>query len=298
MFLNRLSLKDKTLFLEYLNLDKHYLGAYSFLNIYINKALYDIYWAIIKENLCIFFKDKTGAFLYLPPLGKKKDAQLIREIFAILNGFNKNKIISRIENVEEKDVSFYQKLGYDIKEKYPDYLYLREDLVNLKGNKFKSKRAGINYFIRHYKFRCLDFSLEYRNFCLSLYREWMDERRIKFNDKIYQGLLLDSFKMLKLLLNYPQLGFKGYSVEVDGKVKAFSLGYPLNEEVFCILYEITDLKIKGLSQFIFYYFSKNLLGYRYINALDDSGLDNLRRTKLSYHPIELVSNYIVKEKCI
>jgi hypothetical protein len=126
----------------------------------------------------------------------------------------------------------------------------------------------------------------------------MDERRIKFNDKIYQGLLLDSFKMLKLLLNYPQLGFKGYIVEVDGKVKAFSLGYPLNEEVFCILYEITDLKIKGLSQFIFHYFSKNLLGYRYINALDDSGLDNLRRTKLSYHPIELVSNYIVKEKCI
>jgi hypothetical protein len=228
-------------------------------------------------------------------LGKKKDAQLIREIFKILNEFNKNRIISRIENVEEKDISFYQRLGYDIKEKYPDYLYLREDLINLKGNRFKSKRASVNYFVKHYKFRCLDFSLKYKGSCLRLYKDWMDERRIKFSDKIYQGLLLDSFKMLKLLLDYPQLGFKGYIVEVDGKIKAFSLGYPLNEETFCILYEITDLKIKGLAQFIFYYFSKNLSDYKYINTLDDSGLENLRKTKLSYHPYKIAPAYIVSQ---
>ena len=296
MHLNRLSFKDKVLFLDYLNLEKHYLGTYSFLNIYINQALYDVYWIIIKDNLCIFFKDRIGMFLYLPPLGKKKDKQVVSEIFRILNRFNQNKIISRIENVEEKDIYFYKDLGFRVKEKYPDYLYLREDLIDLKGNKFKSKRALINYFTKNYKFRCFDFSLKYKSSCLKLYESWMKERKNRYHDEIYNALLIDSLKMLKLLFkDYSKLELKGFVVEIDNQLKAFSLGYPLNPEVFCILYEIADLKVKGLAQFIFYFFCQKLSDYKYINALDDSGLKNLRKTKLSYHPYKIVPAYIVSQ---
>jgi uncharacterized protein len=70
----------------------------------------------------------------------------------------------------------------------------------------------------------------------------------------------------------------------------------LDKDTFCILYEITDLTIKGLSQFIFRQFCSELKDYRYINVMDDSGLENLKRVKLSYRPLKVIPAYIVKRK--
>ena len=80
---------------------------------------------------------------------------------------------------------------------------------------------------------------------------------------------------------------------LNKEIKAFSFGYRLNCNTFCILYEITDLGIKGLAQFIFRRFSQELKGYKYINIMDDSGLENLRKTKLAYKPARLISAYII-----
>ncbi|MFZ2357354.1 MAG: phosphatidylglycerol lysyltransferase domain-containing protein, partial [Candidatus Omnitrophota bacterium] len=79
-------------------------------------------------------------------------------------------------------------------------------------------------------------------------------------------------------------------------VKGFSFGFKLNEHSFCILYEITDLSAKGLAQFIFREFCRQLPDYKYINIMDDSGLENLKQVKLSYHPVKLEPAYIVKRK--
>ena len=81
-------------------------------------------------------------------------------------------------------------------------------------------------------------------------------------------------------------------MRVEKQIKGFTFGYKLNNDTFCILYEITDLSIKGLAQFIFRRFSAELKDYSYINIMDDSGLDNLRKVKLSYKPKRLVSAYI------
>ncbi|MDO8276301.1 MAG: hypothetical protein Q7T22_12450, partial [Serpentinimonas sp.] len=44
---------------------------------------------------------------------------------------------------------FYQQHGFECSRKFGDYLCLREDLAALKGNRFKSKRALVNYFEKH-----------------------------------------------------------------------------------------------------------------------------------------------------
>ena len=108
-------------------------------------------------------------------------------------------------------------------------------------------------------------------------------------------MLDDSGVILKEAFNqYSLLGFEGILVRVKGKVKAFTFGFKLNEETFCILYEITDLTCKGLAQFIFAEFCSQLKPYTFINIMDDSGLDNLRRVKLSYHPQSLLSSYSIR----
>jgi hypothetical protein len=297
MRLNKLTLKNKKIFNKFLTAQEHELSVYAFEDIYIWKGLYDIRWTLTDGNLCVFFIDKMGCFLYLPPLGKAISQDSLEKTFAVMDGFNKNREISRIENIEEKDAPGYRDLGWECKIKSYDYLCERLDLVRLQGNKFKSKRACCNYFIKHYAFEYPPLSLKYKKDCLQLYDCWANQRRGKIHSHFYQGLLADSKICLKTALgHYSDLNFMGRIVKINKKVKAFTLGYPLSKETFCILYEITDIGVKGLAQFIFREFCRQLKDYRYINIMDDSGLENLKEVKLSYKPVRLIPSFTVTRK--
>ena len=293
MRLKALSLRDKKIFSRFLSLRRHMLSPYAFENIYIWKGLFKIEWAIINESLCVFFRDKTGSFLYLPPLCLRRHPDALTQAFKIMDSLNKNRQISRIENIESNELACFKRMGYFCYEKPPDYLCLRADLVNLKGVRFKSKRSSANYFTKHYQFAYLPFSGQESMGCLALYKSWMSERAKKNRDPLYQGMLRDMQGCLEILLrDCLGLDVRGAVVKIGGSIKGFTLGFKLNPATFCILYEVTDLSIKGLAQFIFRQFCSGLKGYKYINIMDDSGLDNLKETKLSYHPLRLIPAYI------
>ena len=295
MSFKRITLKDRKVFDEYLKFNCRELSTYAFENIYIWKALFTIKWDIIYGNLCVVFSDKIGSFLYLSLLGKDKSEKALEKVFEELDSANKNKQVSRIENIGSQDTSFYKKCGLGCVLKSHDYVYLQSELTVLRGNKFKSQRASYNYFVKHNNFTCDKISAGDLKDCLKLYTFWMKERIKDNSDRIYSGMMLDSLKTLKIALDdYPELGFQGIAVRIDNELKGFTFGFELNKETFCILYEITDLAIKGLAQFIFAEFSKRLANYKYINIMDDSGLDNLKKTKLLYHPVKLVPAYIAQ----
>ncbi|TAM42614.1 DUF2156 domain-containing protein [bacterium] len=294
MTLNNLALKDQKLFNKYLSLARHELAAFSFSNIYIWKPLFDIRWVLIRENLCVFFRDKIGCFMYLPPLGKAPSLPALNQAFEIMDAINKNKDISRIENVEEPDPAYYRASGYRCSDKYPDYLCSRKDLALLKGNKFKSQRASYNYFVKHYDFDVRTLHPADKTGCLDLFNSWVDGRKMQCGDDIYCGMLEDNRAVIKAALaDYRDLGFEGIVVKVKEQIRGFTFGYRLNNDTFCVLYEITDLSIKGLAQFIFRSFCEGLKSYKYINIMDDSGLDNLRKVKLAYKPLRSLPAYIV-----
>jgi len=295
MRLNNLKLGDKQLFDRHLSLEKHALSVYAFANIYIWRKFFAIRWSLIANNLCVFFQDKIGTFLYLSPLGKSFNPDALQEVFSILEGLNKNMEFAHIENIEEKDRKFYQDLGFRCTLKAHDYLCRSADLAELKGDAFKSKRASCNYFIKHYDFKYEELALKDREGCLELYALWHRQRKSVSHDPIYQGMLGDSQVALKeAFANYRALGFQGRIVKINKEIKGFTFGFPLDAEMFCILYEITDLNIKGLAQFIFRSFSQELKNYKFINVMDDSGLENLEKVKLSYHPVRLVPAYNVR----
>ncbi len=299
MRLNNLRLRDKQLFDKYLSLAEHNLSVYAFANIYIWKRFFEIRWALIEKSLCVFFQDKIGSFLYLPALAEANNPQAALEAFAILDKLNRNPEFAHIENVEERDLEFYQGLGFRCALKSYDYLCERADLAKLQGDKFKSKRASCNYFIKHYDFEFKKLELSDRTGCLKLYNLWERGRKSGNADPIYKGMLEDSRLSLKeALANYEALGFQGRVVKINKEIKGFSFGFALNADVFCILYEITDLSIKGLAQFIFRSFSRELKNYKFINIMDDSGLENLKKVKLSYYPARLVPAYIVRRKAL
>ncbi|MDP2905808.1 MAG: phosphatidylglycerol lysyltransferase domain-containing protein [Candidatus Omnitrophota bacterium] len=297
MKLNDLSLRDKEIFSKYLSLSSHELSVYNFINIYIWIGLFEIKWALINKSLCVFFQDRIGAFLYLPPLAQTHDPETVEKVFSILDSINANKEISRIENVEAGDLEFYRGLGLKCAQKSWDYLCSRQSLAELKGDKLKSKRAAYNYFVKNYSFEFLPFTKKDLGGCLKLYQTWAEDRRGDNPDMMYRAMLEDSCNAVEILLkHYDKLNCVGRIVKVNSKIKGFTFGYKLNADTFCVLYEITDLSIKGLAQFIFRALSQEMTDYKYINIMDDSGLENLKKVKLSYRPVKLVPAYIVKRK--
>ncbi|MDD2679445.1 MAG: phosphatidylglycerol lysyltransferase domain-containing protein [Candidatus Omnitrophica bacterium] len=297
MRLNKLLLRDRKIFDRYLNFRKHELSVYAFPNIYIWRKLFNIRWALIGQSLCVFFQDKIGAFLYLAPLGQEKSAGATGEVFHILDKLNKNPEFSHLENITEEDAGFYRDLGLACEFKSCDYLCRRTDLAELKGNKFKSKRASCNYFTGHYDFKFERLALKDKKDCLRLYDLWKRQRQSANCDPVYQGMLDDSrIALAGAFSGYAELGFQGGVVKINKKIKGFTFGFALSPGTFCILYEITDLSVKGLAQFIFRAFAEELKNYKYINIMDDSGLENLKKVKLSYHPERLVPAYIVRRK--
>ncbi|MFH1199092.1 MAG: phosphatidylglycerol lysyltransferase domain-containing protein [Candidatus Omnitrophota bacterium] len=293
MKLNKLTLKDKKIFDAFLSQRPHELSCYCFQNIYIWSRLYDIFWVKIQGALCVFFKDNIGCFMYLEPLGENITPEITAEAFEIMDSFNENSEISRIENIEDKQFYFYQDLGLKLAPKPGEYLCKREDLAQLKGNAFKSKRASYNYFVKHYKYEYLPYGRQQKQDCLKLYRRWVKERKANNQDKMYQGMLEDGRTCLEIILsNCTKLGFIGRVVRVKKDIIAFTFGFKLNEEAFCISHEVAQLKYKGIAQFIFREFCREVKDYKYINIMDDSGLENLKKVKLSYRPLRTIAAYV------
>lgn len=297
MKLNRLALKDRNLFEKFVPESGHGHCAYSFAMLYIFKDLFEIFWAVIDGSLCVFFKDSIGCFLFLPPLCDAMDGNIIKKAFAVMDEYNVNPEVSRIENVREQDCRLYRDFGYDCVFKSHDFLCETNSLIGLRGNKFKSKRAAYNYFISHYDCEYLPFSGSYTDECLCLYAQWMQARLLKNNHAVYKGMMQDSFSCLKVLFdNYLFLGCEGRVVKINNEIKAFTFGIKVDQDTFCVLFEIADLSFKGLSQFIFRCFCREQKKFRYINMMDDSGLENLKRVKLSYHPEKRITAYIVQRR--
>ena len=296
MELNKLKNQDMKIFNKFLSLKNHSLSNYSFANILIWKDLFKIRWKIIDNNLCLFFKDDLATFMYLPPLGRKQSANLIEKCFKVMDDLNQNKGFSRIENVEQENLSIFRSLKYEIIFKSNEYIYQRESLASLRGNRFKSKRGAYNYFVNHHRFsyQPLDHHQDAAE-CFNLCYNWMGERKAVNQNILYRQMLEDSFNCQRVAFdNYNRLSLFGRTVKISGVIKAYTLGFELNRDIFCVLFEITDRAIKGAAQFIFRQLSRELEDYKYINVMDDTGLDNLKKVKLSYRPFKTIPNYTIQ----
>ena len=177
-------------------------------------------------------------------------------------------------------------MGFHAVQKEIEYLYETEALIQLKGDRYKSKRAAYNLLTRNHPAAQLQpYQPAHLPDCLALYKSWQQERDAQAHDDVYRAMLEDSWGSHRIgLMNHEELDLVGRVVFIDGVLKGYTFGYPLNSEIFCVLFEITDLRIKGLAQFLFREFCREQAAYRWINTMDDSGLENLKRVKLSYRP--------------
>ena len=300
MQLHSLTLKDKPIFDAYADRTCTRLSNYAFAPIYVWREHFQFYWTLLTDYLCIFAKQGDDYFMPILPMPYKIENRdylsVIREVSRFMLASNRNPHIARIENVPEEMLTFFEKNGFRATLKETEYLYETEALVGLRGDRYKQQRHAYNAFVTKYRSAKLcRYTPADQNACPALYDRWCEMRLEKFDDPIYNAMLNDSRSAHRIGVSHAdELGLIGRAVYIDGEIRGYTFGYPLNVETFCVLFEITDLGIKGLAQFIYREFCKELMGsYKWINAMDDSGLENLKRVKRSYHPCELIRSYNV-----
>ena len=268
------------------------LSHYAFAPHYIWRNFFDFYWTIIDDQFCLFANQDGDYFMPVLPMGASLNQEVIRQAYAFILEANRAKQIARIENVPAHLIPFFQPMGFRAVQKETEYLYQTDALIQLKGDRYKSKRAAYNILIRNHPAAQVEpYQTSHLTGCLALYDSWQQERGAR-SDDVYQAMLEDSRHSHHTgLMSCEGLGLVGRVVFIDGVLGGYTFGYPLNSEIFCVLFEVTDLKIKGLAQFLFRAFCQEQAAYRWINAMDDSGLENLKRVKLSYRPAKQLSSY-------
>lgn len=311
------TIESKPLMEHYLKDVESSLSDYSFVANFIWLANSSGFYAIIHDTFALFILNGGELSMLLPPLGKLEYINnAIIECFKIMNTNNSSKYLSRIDYVDEyymkyfvhnvEELEIYEILEhYLIEKRMADYVYNIDDLIELRGNSYHSKRTEINKFQKvypNYATELLDPETHGHEI-IELFNRWVMKRMAYMPkvelDAFLDGLNYERFAIKRILKYYHKLDLIGMILRIDGNIVGFTIGERHNETTSTILIEKTEFEILGSAQFIFKMFCamlKEHYGSLYINAGDDMGFENLKKVKLSYRPAKLLPKYTIYQK--
>ena len=177
---------------------------------------------------------------------------------------------------------------------FKDYVYLTDDLIHLRGNRFSKKRNLINQFTREYlrrnRVKVDEIRPEDVDECLQFLELWCDQHDCDTEQE--SSLACEKHAVITTLKNMNRLESKGIQVRVDGKIYAFGIGSRLNQTTATLNFEKADSGIKGLYQFLDNECARRLFSeFRYINKESDMNIPNLAESKQSYNPILRIPSF-------
>jgi hypothetical protein len=281
-----LEIADKIFFDSFFTRLQPRISEFSFANLYLFRKAHDYRISRVGDSLVIFGKGYDGGDYFLPPMDGDVDKAIAlllgegRVMYGADESFVKTYLrdMKGLEIIEDRDSH--------------DYLYLREELAELPGNRYHKKKNRVNYFTKRHSHVVESFSATYLKDSLRMLDEWSRMRPETESPSLLPEIEA-SGEALRLA---EQLGLKGLVVLVEGEVKAFALGEKLNDMTSVCHFEKSDTFLEGLSQLIDREFARLCFtDCTYVNREQDLGEANLRRSKLSYHPVEMIRKYRVRK---
>ncbi|MBR3959699.1 MAG: DUF2156 domain-containing protein [Bacteroidales bacterium] len=258
-------------------------------------------WSFLFDTtVCLL--DGTVIFRYL--FDHRQPAYFINSATIPQNG-----LIEALRETEQEGlmlIAVEDRWANDLKERYGDavtveplrnsydYIYLREELEQLKGKNLKAKRNHVNKFLsEHPGFVFRELTPDLFDQCRLLEQLWRDE--VHHDNPWYGNTIESEHKMIETIFRqWNDLDMYGGSIFVDGKMIAFSFGTAVTEDTFDTCVEKADRSIDGAFNIINQQMAIHMPPqFKYINREEDMGLEGLRKSKLSYHPEMLLSYNII-----
>lgn len=251
------------------------ISEFTFANIYLFRETHNYRISRLGKSLFLITGSDQGSPFFMLPFGFPEKG-LMDELF--------QKFIS-MKCVSESQASEFTGMGYIVTEDRDnfDYLYLREELASLSGDKFHKKRTLIHDFIGSYSYEGKPLIDLYIPDALNVLEAWR-EGRDNPGDYLAAREALEKADELQLC---------GGIYYVNGQPAAYTLGEEIaGGETFVIHFEKAVGGYKGLYQLVNQSFASILpKKYRTINREQDIGNDGLRQAKMTYRPIGFVKKY-------
>ncbi len=300
-----IEITDKKLFDEYFQKYPPEISEFTFTNLFMWRNYYNFLFMEFKEHLILFSNDylknrkkpinagSSDYIYFFPPIGPHPD-EIIIKLFENINNIEIHRIPEEIcEKVTQNEK--YNKLNLDCLEDRNnwDYIYNKEEILNLAGNKFRQNRRWLQKFLNNYDY---DFQLITGNLvekCKELQLEWCVMRACTEDE----SLEAEQEAIYEALNNFDTLGFSGGLLCVEDKCAAYTFGEMLNKNTLVIHIEKAHIEYEGAYQAINNFFLKNCcVDAICVNREQDLGIEGLRRAKESYKPIKMNKKSIIYKK--
>ena len=178
-----------------------------------------------------------------------------------------------------------------------DYIYSGEEMRLLPGRKYSKMKNRISRFQRDYGDRA-EFVLlgpEDEPEILQFLDRWSSKKE---SDDALNRLDSEETGIREAIRFCREAEITIAGVRVNGILEAFSMGTECKETDMTVTHvEKADTELRGL----YNYLEKEFLLHSYpetglVNREDDMGLENLRRTKESMHPVRMEKKYTILER--
>ena len=254
-----------------------------------------------EDNKNFIFKGKfeNNTTVFAMPLGKnnKEITDSLKQIesYCTENGLPMI-ICLAVENDMEIIDSLYEKTEKTFESSRSDYLYKIKDLAALEGRKYSGQRNHINYFKRTYENHAIK---QIKPETLPEVRGFF-EKYVQKNEIYYKKspvLSEEAIKIFEIFDNFELYGQTGIILYAGGDIIGFAIGETAGDTLFVHI-EKADPDFRGAYQMLVNGFAKLYINenIEYINREDDAGDENLRISKMSYHPCDIIKKYTVKIK--
>jgi Uncharacterized conserved protein len=162
-----------------------------------------------------------------------------------------------------------------------EYLFESKKMISLQGKALQPKRNHINAFEKQYDWSFEEITLSNMVDALMFSHQWDLEMDMTLDSPLNMEIQASMIAFEA----YFCLGLDGGILRANGDVVAISLGCPIAEDTYLVLFEKADSKVRGAYPMINREFARHFcLEFRYINRAEDNGDQGLRKAKLSYHP--------------
>lgn len=260
---------------------------YSYTTMFMWRNFYHNRLARLGDHL--FFSAGKESQVFLPPMGPS-----LREGLDILMDYTAAKgeplklVGADPAIVKEVETHFPGRFSVTPQQGDFDYLYNQQDLAELPGRKFHSKKNHVSAFSRKFDWSYEPISDVNVTEVVEMAEKWC---RLKGNCKD-KGLRSENCAIKETLAHRETLSIRGGLIRVDGQVAAFTFGSPINREVFDIHVEKALPDYPGAYAAINQAFAKSLGDFRLLNRENDLDIEGLRKAKISYHPALILEKYI------
>ena len=303
MFDNPVTPEARSILEPYLNGYEYRSSGLCFTSMYMWRDSNQFNWQMVGDYLCFagishLEIDKQEAFLF-PPLtnnGSYEAKKLRETIFETKKIFEQKgqRFSIRLLPAHMKGIfeeAFPGELEYIEDRPNYDYIYLASDLIHLPGRKYSPKRNHLNYFREHYEYEYVPLTSAMAEEAMQFIREFNERKHLSAHEM--ELLKMEEEAMMDVFQNIESIGYLAGALLIGGKIEALSIGGVIGKNMLDVHVEKANIEYRGAYQAINNEFciheSKNLT---FVNREEDMDILGLRKAKLSYKPVELLTKYI------